>query len=203
MYKRQIKEYLGDCIVAVFPSGPDQALKACIEMHRALRAFSDTQRVVPDEAIRAGMGLHAGPVVMGTIGGDTRLDTGLVGDVVNTTSRVEGLTRRYGTDLLVTDAIVERLKRVDAFAFRVLDEVVVKGRVQPLRIYECLDALPEAARQQRLRSLADFDAGRLALRAEQRETARQHFEACLAVDPTDAAARLLLDRCGPSVERVD
>ena len=79
----------------------------------------------------------------------------------------------------------------------------MKGRVQPLRIYECLDALPETVRQRRLRSLADFDAGRLALQAEQYDTARQRFVACLEVDPNDAAARLLLGRCGPSVACIE
>ncbi len=191
-----IKEYLGDCIVAVFPSGPDDALRSCIRMHEALRRFSDEQTFAPGRTISAGMGLHAGPIIMGTIGGDTRLDTGAVGDVVNTTSRIEGLTRTYGTDLLVSESIVGRIRRPEDFLFRALDTVVVKGRVEALRIYECLDALPDDIRARRLTSLSDYDAGRSALEEGDVETARQALQRCLEVDPEDVSARILLDRCG-------
>ena len=176
-----VKEYLGDCIVALFPSGPDDALQACIAMHSALRRFSATQTFAPGRPITAGMGLHAGPLVMGTIGGDTRLDTGAVGDVVNTTSRVEGLTRTYGTDLLITEVVVRRLRRPEAVELRELDEVVVRGRRQPLRIFEVLDALAPEVRALRLRTRPHYAAGREALQCGNPGEARTHFDRCLAI----------------------
>jgi len=190
-----IKEYLGDCIVALFPSSADAAVAACVAMQATLREFDETQEHAPGRRFSAGMGLHAGPLVMGTIGGDTRLDTGAIGDCVNTASRVEGLTRVYGAQVILTETVRRRLQNPDAFSLRELDEVTVKGRVQPLRIYEVLDALPEEVRSQRERARGDYYAGLKALRAGDLDAARRHFEAVLAVDSEDAAARVLWGRC--------
>ena len=190
-----VKEYLGDCVVALFPGGSDATLAACVQMHRSLRAFSDRQTIVPGREISAGMGLHAGPLVMGTIGGDTRLDTGAVGDVVNTAARVEGLTRRFGTDLIITETIVDRLVRPEAVQLRELDAVVVKGRSQPVRVFEVLDALPDATRDRRLATRDDYAAGLAALRAGENTLARDHFERCRHVAPDDLAAQVMVERC--------
>ena len=98
-------------------------------------------------------------------------------------------------DAVSRETVRRRLQNPDAFSLRELDEVTVKGRVQPLRIYEVLDALPEEVRSQRERARGDYYAGLKALRAGDLDAARRHFEAVLAVDSEDASARVLWGRC--------
>ncbi len=189
-----IKEYLGDCIVALFPSGPDAAIAACVGMQTSLREYARIQQYAPGRPFEAGMGLHAGPLVMGTIGGDDRLDTGTVGDVVNATSRIEGLTRRYGAALIISEHSRSRLVDAGRWSLRELDTVSVKGKAETLRIYEVLDALPNEQRRRRLATRARYEAALHALQAGDREAARAHVDACLAEDPEDLAAQLLRER---------
>lgn len=187
-----ISQYLGDCIMALFTSGADDAVLAAIEMSRALERFNEAE---PEGPVRFGIGLASGPLMLGTIGGDERLDGGVIGDSVNHASRLEGMTKLYGTTLLIDESTRDRLQRPEALILREVDRVVAKGRTQPSRIYEVLDALP--ADQRRARS-AGLEGWRAALAAYQRGDlgeARAGFARCAELDPTDRAAQVLQERC--------
>ena len=188
-----IKEYLGDCIVAVYPTSTDDAVRSCIAMQRALMDFELEQG--GSEPLQVCFGLHTGPLVMGTIGGGSRLDTGTVGDVVNTASRLESMTRLYGVSFLVSDAVRDSLERPGHFTFRELDQVRAKGKRKAIRIYEVLDGLPQPVQDRRLGSRAAFYAGLQAWRAGQPAEAMEQFQHCITADPTDTAATLYQSRC--------
>jgi class 3 adenylate cyclase len=179
---------VGDCIVALFPRGTDAAVRAAIAMQGEIREYAETQQHAPGRPFSAGMGMHTGSLVMGTIGGDSRLDTGAIGGVMNATSRIEGMTRRYGANLLLSAETLERLENPEALSLREVDTVLVKGKARPLTLHEVLDALPEDVRAAREGSRGRFDAGRAALARGEHAAALEAFEACLQADPTDGAA---------------
>jgi class 3 adenylate cyclase len=189
-----ISQYLGDCIVALFPSprGSDGAVAAAVEMCERLRAFN---LVEPEGPVHVGVGLSSGPLMLGTIGGQERLDGSVIGDPVNQASRIEGLTKEYGVQVLIAEPTRARLTAADPFSLREIDRVITKGKTQVMRIYEVLDALEGGHRDRRLASLPMWHRGREAWERGDFSAARACFLACLAADPDDEPARRQVGRC--------
>ena len=185
----------GDAVLALFPADPDQAIRAGIASHRGLRRFNDARRADGEPPVRMGVGVHTGWLLLGTIGGDERLQCDVVGDAVNATSRIEALTKLYGTEMLVSDAAVDALADPGAFRLREVDRVTVHGKSLPMTLYEVLDALEDDVAGQRLATQSDFSAGRAAFREGRLAEACAHFQRVHAQDPDDASAALHLRRC--------
>ncbi|MCB9742581.1 MAG: adenylate/guanylate cyclase domain-containing protein [Alphaproteobacteria bacterium] len=190
-----INQYLGDCIMALFPSGADEAMASAVDMSAALEAFNAQQEKNGDVAVRVSVGLSSGKLMLGTIGGMDRLDSGVIGDPVNLAARLESMNRLYGTVMIVSERTLSRLAHPERFMTRELDHVIVKGKTEPIRIYEVLDLLPSAVKAKKLASKSNFEAGLEAFRAREFARAEDLFAECLEVYPEDGAARLYMDRC--------
>ena len=133
-----IDKYIGDAIMALFDDEhTDGVLDAALAMRRTLAAFNADRATRGQPTIECGIGAHGGEVVMGTIGFTSKIESTVVGDAVNTASRIEGMTKDYGVAVLVTDAIVQGLAHPERYQLRLISaEVKVRGRGQPLSLYE-------------------------------------------------------------------
>jgi class 3 adenylate cyclase len=129
----EIDKLMGDCIMASFTSC-DAAVTSGMAFSRNLAAARPEFASLGVPVVDNGIGIAFGPVVAGNIGSGDKLDFTLIGDVVNVASRIEALTRTYGVACLVTDEVHHRLT-VD-YAVRFVDRVRVKGKNEPLDIYE-------------------------------------------------------------------
>jgi two-component system sensor histidine kinase ChiS len=156
--------------------------------------MNETRRAAGDPPLVVGIGVNTGTVMVGTIGGEERLDSSVIGDAVNLASRIEGMTKMYGAALLLGDRTVAALADRSAYALRELDRVVAKGTSNDLSIYEVLDALPEGARAARERTRARYEGALAALKRGEFAAARDGFAEVAADDPTDRAAALLRER---------
>lgn len=190
-----ISQYLGDCIMALFHGGADEALRAGIGMLRALERFNRDQGYTAGVPVRVGVGISSGPLMMGTIGGMSRLDSGVIGDPVNLASRLEGMTKMYGTPLLIAGTTRDRLTHPEAFVLREIDQVVAKGKTEAVRIYEVIDALPDDQQVRRQQVMAPFAEGLGLYRSGDFDGALERFETCLSRCPEDAPSRLYVQRC--------
>jgi class 3 adenylate cyclase len=90
-----INQYLGDSIMAIFPGDPANALKSAIDMQKALVEFNAKRKKKGRPAVKAGIGMHTGPLIMGITGDEHRLDAATISDTVNTAARIESLTKHY------------------------------------------------------------------------------------------------------------
>lgn len=137
-----VDKYLGDAVMAVFDQEDHHAtdaLKATISICKALAQFNcDRQQFELANPIRIGIGLHSGIGLIGTVGANQRMDTSVVGDVVNTASRLEELTKTYRCPVLSSETLLQRLPADHTFQFRNLDRVTPRGKSTPLDIYEFL-----------------------------------------------------------------
>jgi class 3 adenylate cyclase len=135
-----IDKYIGDAIMALFEDETTGcALHAALAMQQSLKVFNEKRSREFQPTVNIGIGIHRGEVVMGTIGFTSRIESTVIGDAVNVAARVEGLTRKYNCDVLVTESVVAALRRPEAFELRLVDESVkVKGKNEPVAIYELM-----------------------------------------------------------------
>ncbi|MDX2286003.1 MAG: tetratricopeptide repeat protein [Bacteroidia bacterium] len=187
-----VNQYLGDGIMAIFQQQPQDALQAAIGMQLALRSYNEERNATGRMPIRVGIGLHTGPLVMGIIGDDQRSDAAVIADTVNTASRLEGLTKYYGAGILLSEVSFAALDHDLKAQCRYLGLVQVKGKQEPLGIYECLagDSPELAARKQALGSAFGSSLEQF-LKGDMAEAVRG-FRALAAEAPEDQAVQRFL-----------
>lgn len=132
-----VDKYIGDGIMALFPRDASDAMRAALEMRQVLREYNEHRAQVGYVPIRVGIGMHWGPLLMGTIGENQRMDSTVISDTVNTASRLEGLTKTLGTDILLSGQTLEALDEAtrSQFQFAFVSEETVKGRKESLRVF--------------------------------------------------------------------
>jgi len=125
-----IDKYIGDAIMALFDeTHTDGAIDAALAMRLRLADFNLRRAERGLRPIDVGIGIHRGRCIMGTVGFSSRIDSTVIGDAVNLASRVEGLTKQYDADVLVTGAVVDGLEHPRAYALRIVDkEARAKGK---------------------------------------------------------------------------
>jgi adenylate cyclase len=132
----EIDKLIGDCILATFPDA-DSALTAAVEMKEALFDLNDCNIQGGLPRLRTGIGIHFGTLVVGNLGSREKMDLTIIGDTVNVASRIETLTKFYMTDVIVSEDFKNRLS-LD-MKMRYIDTVRVKGREDPIRLYEVFE----------------------------------------------------------------
>ena len=135
-----VDKFVGDLIMALFGAPlddadhADHAVQTALAMSRELDALNGTRRANGQTPFDIGVGINSGEMVAGMIGSDRILSYTVIGDAVNLGSRLEGLNKQYGTRIIVSDATRTRLKA--RYEIRPLGDVTVKGRSQPISIFE-------------------------------------------------------------------
>ncbi len=109
-------------------------------MVKAMAAWNDERQAAGDEVVRIGIGVHYGPVVLGDVGGENRLEFAVLGDSVNVASRLERLTRDLDSSIVLSDEVVAAARREDIApellrAFSRGDAQTLRGRAEPLDIW--------------------------------------------------------------------
>ena len=198
-----IDKYIGDAVMAFwtppFSPGDQHATDACLAAllyRQALVAFRrdlpqllGLRRNVPDFHVR--MGLATGEVVIGTIGSETTKSYTVIGDIVNTASRLEGINKLYGTGITVAEDTYRLAQQ--AVEVRELDFVTVVGKTEPVRIFELLGRVGETPPDTlELRDL--FVDALAAYRERDWDGAERKFQVCLKLTPEDGPSRLFEQR---------
>lgn len=190
-----IDKYIGDSIMALFPRNADDAVRAAIEMLKRLTEYNLTRGRPNRPILRIGIGLNTGILMLGTVGGKNRMDGTVISDAVNLASRVEGLTKTYGTALLITEETYMKLSDPLQYNIRVIDAVKVSGKSEEVTVYEIFDADPPESIALKEQTLADFNQGFVLYHSEEFNEARPFFEKVLQVNKNDKAAHIYLKRC--------
>lgn len=189
-----INQYLGDGMMAIFPERAEDPLKAAISMQQNLIAYNPSRINKGRVPIKMGIGLHAGPLIMGIIGYDERMDAAIISDTVNAASRLENLTKHFGVSILVSDTVVNRLVNKEAYNLRYLGLVQVKGKQEAIKIYECFDGDELATKEKKAISKEKFNQGINAYYAKKFEQADELLRYVLAQNPSDHTAQLFYNK---------
>jgi hypothetical protein len=133
---------------------------------------------------------------MGITGDDQRLDAAIISDTVNAASRIESLSKHYGVSILLSEDSINNLEQPDNYNLRFLGRVKVKGKNNPIGIYECFDGdLPEISKLKK-ETLSDFDDGIGLYFNKEFAQAAMLFQQVITRNPQDVTTRLFLQKAG-------
>ncbi|MCB0739767.1 MAG: adenylate/guanylate cyclase domain-containing protein [Chitinophagaceae bacterium] len=183
-----INQYLGDSIMAIFPNDAADALHAAIEMQQAVWKLNKERIKENKLPIRAGIGMHTGPLIMGITGDEQRLDAATISDTVNTAARIESLTKYYKAPLLLSSETLAAINRQFTFHIRNLGNVRLKGKHKLLTILECFDGNEPTEFDNKQQTLANFNTALQNYNEQKFEDAIQAFQSVLDIHPTDETA---------------
>lgn len=190
-----IDKYIGDAVMALFPDKPEDAVKAAVEMHRALDEFNELGKELGRPHVKIGIGVHRGNLMLGTVGEEQRMDGTVISDAVNLTSRLEGLTKQFGAPIIVSEAVLEAMQGKRSFESRYLGELAVKGKQRLVRIFEVLDGDELDVARRKAITVKDFERAVKTFEKGEFQRATRLFTEVLRLNPGDIAAKFYLKKC--------
>lgn len=189
-----IDKYIGDAIMALFPSGPDDAIKAAISICQYLEAYNKNRIIDAKPPINIGFGIHTGSMILGTIGELERMESTVISDAVNLGSRLEGLTKIYGVSILASEYSIQKLNHAESFHYRIIDRVRVKGKEQVVSIAEIFDGDSQETLELKQKSKLFFEKGVSAYELNDYKQARYLFEQVCQIYPEDGPTLFYLEK---------
>ncbi|NES80255.1 MAG: GAF domain-containing protein [Moorea sp. SIO2B7] len=198
-HKGTLDKYIGDAIMAVFGSpltSEDhawEAVQTALEMSTRLKEFNKKRQAENKEIIEIGIGINSDFVISGNIGSSRRMEFTAIGDGVNLSSRLEGTSKQYGCEIVISENTYNTCK--DEIIVRELDRIRVKGKTQPVSIYELVgyktDSIPEQTQQ----VIELYHQGRDYYLQHQFARALGKFAEVLEIDCHNKSAKLHMQRC--------
>ncbi len=194
-----LDKFIGDAIMAVFGTpiahddDEDRAVRAAIGMLYELNVFNSRRISEGKKAIDIGVGINTDTVVSGNIGSPRRMDYTVIGDGVNLASRLEGACKQYHARLLISEYTFRKLR--GTYRTREIDRVVVKGKTQPVAIFEIVDYHNENSFPNLMDVLNSFRHGVKCYRERRWEDGIKAFNEALSLNPADFPSKMYLERC--------
>ncbi len=189
-----IVKYLGDGMMAVFPNGADDALRAALGKLRQVEQYNIKREREGRQAIKVGIGIHVGHMMVGMVGEVARMQGDAFSDNVNLTARLEGLTKFYGASLIISEETLRNFEDPSRYQIRFLDRVIVKGRTEAISVYEVIEGENEQVMGFKLETQAWFEKGVRCYQGGDLANAQGYFAQVLEVYPKDKACYLYLER---------
>ncbi len=194
-----LDKFIGDAIMAVFgaPLPLTQnhawmAVKSALDMRRRLKEFNQSRIIEAQPLIRIGIGISSGEVVSGNIGSQKRMDYTVIGDGVNLSSRLEGVTKEYGCDIILSQFTYDLCG--DRIWVRELDKIRVKGKHEAVSIYELIGDRNDGLEPNIAAFLHYYSAGRKAYMLRDFKSALNNFQEAEQLNSRDRAVEIYLKR---------
>ncbi|MDJ1176498.1 adenylate/guanylate cyclase domain-containing protein [Roseofilum capinflatum] len=196
--KGTLDKFIGDALMAVFgaplplSNHPWMAVKSALDMRRRLAIFNQSRFMENQPHIRIGIGISSGEVVSGNIGSRKRMDYTVIGDGVNLSARLEGVTKEYGCDIIISENTYKLCG--DRLWVRELDKIRVKGKNEAVSIYQVIGDKQVALDSQQQELLELYHLGRSAYIHRDFSQAIHYFEKAQTLDTMDKAINIHIER---------
>ncbi|MEN8190843.1 MAG: adenylate/guanylate cyclase domain-containing protein, partial [Thermodesulfobacteriota bacterium] len=196
-YGGTLDKLIGDAVMAIYgaplplENHEEKAAHTALSMVEALAEMNETAETDDNTQLKMGIGINTGMVTVGNLGSPDHVEYTVIGDAVNLASRLEGLTKVYGVNILVTESTAAGLQ--DRFCLRELDLVRVKGKLEPIRLYELCGPVDSVnGDEEQVTTL--FDQGLSAYRRRDWQQAEKLFLKINKITEGYAPAELYLNR---------
>ncbi|WP_445249585.1 ATP-binding protein [Microcoleus sp. OTE_8_concoct_300] len=189
-----IDKYIGDAVMALFPRSSSDGVRAAIDMQKEVNIYNQQRQKNGLFPIAIGIGLHAGNLMLGTIGERERMESTVIADAVNLASRLEGLTKVYGAGIIVSGAIIERLDDPKKYNYRFVDRVRVKGKRNAVSVFEIYDTETEQSIVLKQQTAEVFQEALNFYYLQKFVAAQKVFQNILQINPDDRVAMLYFKR---------
>ena len=194
-----LDKFIGDAMMCIFGTpvphddDPDRAVRAAIRMMTDLKIFNDKRAMEGKMPIDHGMGINTDSIVSGNIGSPKRMDYTVIGDGVNLAARIESACKQYGAHILISEFTYKAVKAT--YRTRQVDYVIVKGKTEPVGVYEVLDFHDEESYPNLVEALGLFNDGYRTWNQGKWDQAIKLFNSVKKINPNDKSAQLYIDRC--------
>ncbi len=195
-----IDKYIGDAIMALFPNSALDAVIAAIEIQKEIKVYNQYRAIRNYIPISVGIGIHTGTLMLGTIGEHERMEGTVISDAVNLASRIEGLTKIYGVNIIVSEKVLTSISDFSRFNYRMIDNVVVKGKKNPIAIFEILDGYDEELCEKLIATKNDFELAVLSYMNKEFSKSLILMERVLEYNKIDVPAQLYIARCENAIK---
>ena len=187
-----IDKFIGDSIMALFPKNATDAVKCSIALLSKLSEYNQrmTHQTNP---IRVAMGIHAGKLMLGTVGEEGRLEGTVISDVVNFAARLETTSKLLGVVSIISEDAKNTLEDRHQFEFRYLGKMKTRGKTIAIGVYELLDALPEETKQAKIKTRVLFEKAIQEFELGQKKEAKKLFKKIITEYPFDSVAQIYFE----------
>ncbi|TGL85571.1 adenylate/guanylate cyclase domain-containing protein [Leptospira congkakensis] len=190
-----IDKYIGSAIMALFDGGIQNSIKAAEDIQWELEKYNERRRSFGYLPLHAGIGIHSGDTMLGILGEEERLESTVIADTVNLSSRIQGLTKKYGARILVSLTSLMLHEDLDTIPYRILDFVRVKGKQETVMIAEVLIPDIDPISNKKIENKDQFEAAIFDYERADFVSALEKFRAVFADNPDDLAAQIYIERC--------
>ena len=194
-----LDKFIGDAIMAAFglpishEDDEDRGVKAGINMISRLWKWNDLREKDGKPPLDMGLGLNTDKIVAGNIGSQKRMDYTMIGDGVNLAARLESACKQYNARILISDFTFKKLK--GTYRIRNIDDVVVKGKTEPIGVYEVLDYHNDKTFPNLMDVVNHFNEGRNKYKSGDFKGAINSFKECIKANENDNLSKTYIDRC--------
>lgn len=194
-----LDKFIGDAMMCIFGTpvphddDPDRAVRAAIRMMTDLKVFNNKRMNEGKKPIDHGMGINTDSIVSGNIGSPKRMDYTVIGDGVNLAARIESACKQYGAHILISEFTYKAVKAT--YRTRQVDYVIVKGKTEPVGVYEVLDFHDDESYPDLVEALGLFNDGYRCWNQGKWDQAIKLFQSVKKINENDLAAQLYIDRC--------
>ena len=194
-----VDKFIGDAIMAGFgiplagTDDEDRGVRAGINMISRLWDWNAIREKEGKMPVDMGLGLNTDKVVSGNIGSSKRMDYTMIGDGVNLAARLESACKQYSARILISDYTYHKLK--GTYQIRYIDDVVVKGKTEPVGVREVLDYHNDMSFPNLMDTVNHFNEGRELYKKGSWDKAIKSFKECLRANPKDKLSDTYIDRC--------
>ncbi len=196
-----ISKYLGAGFMALFPARSDDALRAAVAIRRELSSFNDSLLASGHSPVDMGMAIHKGPLMLGIVGEEQRMEGNVISDDVNITATLERMSDTMGASILVTRTFFDQLRSPERFRHRLLGRVRIDGKDEPLELVDVYEGDSDSVRALKERTKAMFERGVTLCQEGRFFDARETFIEVIKVNRFDKAAKLYFYLCDEYYQR--